>query len=161
MPDSTLRTWKPFLLYGLTVAAFCGYILTQNAAARGWPTVPGTVVSVEDKQDMKAAPLDGQVAVYQQVEYVYMVGGREYRSHRISYIASQDEEFSMSRENAYQTGQALSVHYNPRDPANAYVNPLDPGDDQWLMFVLLAHALLVMAGFVAIVRARVMPSNTL
>jgi hypothetical protein len=146
MSDSTFQTWKPFCLYGLVVAGFCAYILQQNIAARGWPTAPGTVLATENKPDPKAVSLDGTVATYQQVDYVYPVAGRDYRSRRISYIASQDQDSSLTKDSPYSPGQEIKVFYNPRRPTDAYVKPLDAHDDLWLIFVLAGHVVLVLAG---------------
>jgi hypothetical protein len=99
------------------------YKLVEVRRARSWPSTPGRVVA----SGTEALPVpsggprstDTELRNFARVEYVYTVGGREYRCDRVS-IGENTGNFEVPETSArYPVGKAVTVYYDPANPEQA------------------------------------------
>ncbi len=110
-----------FLCGGLYAGFLVAKQLPLAIEAKDWPTVAGTITesSLRRRQSRRTR---------HDLAYSYQVAGRQFTGHRITFM---DRLFYGSAEDhaqKYRDGDAISVFYNPRDPAIAV---LDTGVWWW------------------------------
>lgn len=133
----TVKTQRSWLLALFGLPFFCvgaGFLLfsigpTLYDAARmvSWPETPGTLLQAQLVTNLshsnKSSTTYGVKA-----EYRYNVDGRNYRSSRaaIGEISDNVGNFQQTLgnrlQNAYRTGQTVSVWYDPANPEDAVLN---------------------------------------
>ncbi|MDZ7639037.1 MAG: DUF3592 domain-containing protein [Bryobacterales bacterium] len=110
----------PLLLFGI-------WFLYSGMESSRWPTVTGEVVdtrirvwssvNARYRRDLRHR------RYYPQVEYRYVVDGKEYRSRRYS-LGEEHPDFAERAEaveagQAFRAGSAVQVSYDPGDPSSA------------------------------------------
>ncbi len=110
-------------LFALPLTGAAVFKAFEIRRARRWPSVPGRIVSsrrmVESGRDKpEGLHVDREIA---HVEFEYEVAGVLYASRRITTgerVAGDDIEPLLAR---YPAGAAVTVHYDPKEPANGIV----------------------------------------
>ncbi len=115
-------------------------VLRKIVAGRGWPTVPGkvmrtlTVTQVDDNLTEVAPARDRgrryRADVYSGaiVRYAYRVGGRDYQSTRRYAgrpVLSGSAALTAKVLAKYPPDADVTVHYNPANPAEAMLEPMN------------------------------------
>jgi hypothetical protein len=103
------------------IAATIVYKIQQARRAAAWPSTQGRIVRSESKAVKRQQMEDPtKVSTVPLVEYVFSVGGTEYRSRRIRIgkIADSSSEVDAVLER-YRIGRTLPVFYNPDNPKEA------------------------------------------
>ena len=124
--------------FGLVLLlAFFG-IRHMKTVADKWPVVQGEVElsTTESHRDTD----NGRTRTYYApvVEYSYTVNGNIYRSRRInvSDTTSGSQAFAQKVATRYPEGNAVEVHYDPANPANAALE--NPTGVSWLILAVAA-----------------------
>jgi len=149
--------WFGSLILGAGIIG-AGYFvahLAMNAyhmgqASEAWPTVQGSVIhsNVATRHNSKGTMYSADV------QFAYRFGGKEYKSNKIDaspgsgVSSSSDSSEAHETVNRYQTGQAVTVHYNPSKP---WVGVLEPGVSTmtWAMFGM-GGFLMFIGGWIAL-----------
>jgi hypothetical protein len=108
----------------------------QSAACAGWPTAAGKIVGARTETEIEDDSTESddhdvrpaRVLSAASVRYVYRVGDREYQSTRL--YAGRPVFYGNPRVAAaiiakYPPNAAVSVYYNPANPAEAMLEPLN------------------------------------
>lgn len=110
-------------------------------ASKRWPTSPGTVLSAalakspENKRRYRAA-----------VKYRYRVGGKDYESDRIFWGGNEGRQNHMASVVAsYPAHSEVPVYYDPQNPAEAVIDPVQNAGSRPL--VLYAMAMMTLGLF--------------
>jgi hypothetical protein len=102
-------------------------------ASKKWPTASGTVTAsaVEKSPDHKRRY---RAALH----YSYRVAGKEYRSTRVFWGGNEGREKQMlSVVETYPAGGKVRVYYDPRNPAEAVLDPIqNTGSRQVVLYAL-------------------------
>jgi hypothetical protein len=109
------------------VAALGGIVLlVKSARVRGWPVVPGRIT----ERGVGASTTTGASRPGRyfepRVRYTYSVEGTPYTGTRLSPVTAAYGEAQAKRV-ADKLPDAVTVRYNPRDPADAYLKPASLG----------------------------------
>ena len=89
-------------------------------ASKKWPTSPGTVVS----SALEQSP-DNKRRYRAAVRYRYRVGGKDYQSNRVFWGGNEGRQNHMaSVVTSYPAGAKMPVYYNPQNPAEAVIDPV-------------------------------------
>jgi uncharacterized protein DUF3592 len=123
------NTWIDAVLIGFGMIAIAiGLVLylvqfrqgLRADASKKWPTATGTVTasalekSPENKSRYRAA-----------VRYRYRVGAKDYQSNRVFWGGNEGREKHMASVVAtYRTGDKVPIYYDPHNPAEAVIDPL-------------------------------------
>jgi hypothetical protein len=118
----------PFIAGAAICSLASGLILVARHSIRraseseAWPKVEGVVLD-----SAVVAIRDGGRQLYRPVlRYRYEVGGERYEGSRIKWSAILEfRKFSRARAmlDAYRSGQKVAVHYNPKRPGIAVLQP--------------------------------------
>jgi hypothetical protein len=150
-----LNNWQPaaLLIYlvlfaGGALLIVAGFTAREALAARAWPTAEGWVSSasvVEYPSGEDGAPLYAA-----DVHYFFYIGEQIYRGTRIRLDdrSSPDRAAAEAVAARYSRGQQVIIHYNPRSPAQALLEPGFPAG-LWLPAGLGAFLTLAGAGLAA------------
>jgi hypothetical protein len=106
-------------LFDLLMVGLVIYLQVAANAVKDWPSVPGKVTSSRVSYDSSSSE-NGAVPF---VTYTYEVQGKTYKENRISPgILTVAGETSAEKVVAlYPKGKEVSVYYNPKNPAEAYL----------------------------------------
>jgi len=143
----TLNYWIDTFLAGFGVLVFItgivmymlhGYQRAKISPSRFWPSVVGTITAsaVEQRNPKKTIYAAA-------VRYRYGVGGKDYRCDRIFWGPNEGSEEQMTAiAAAYTVGKDVWVQHDPRDPANAVLEPdkhtgLTPGAYYYVLVMML------------------------
>jgi hypothetical protein len=107
-------------------------------ASKKWPTASGTVVSSalerlpDNKRRYRAA-----------VQYAYRAGGKDYQASRVFWGGNEGRERHMaSVVETYPAGGKVRVFYDPNDPAEAVLDPIqNTGSRQLVLYGLAMFTL--------------------
>ncbi len=123
----SLHYWIDAVLAGFSAVVFVlGMILylvqayqrTQFAPSKFWPSVVGTITASALQQTA------GKATYYAAVRYGYRVGKKDYESDRIFWGPREGGEKAMAElVAAYPVGRDVWVHHEPKNPANAVLEP--------------------------------------
>jgi uncharacterized protein DUF3592 len=155
-----VAAWPAALILGLIGLVNALRTWRQAAAASAWPIAPGVVVKSDVAKGKRGSSLghgNTRWTVYHaELSYRYEVGGRQFEGHRAQFGArgtARVKAESQTAADAYSTGQAVQVHYDPKNPAESV---LDAGlDSRWRRTVMLTAILLAVAvagGITALLR---------
>ncbi|WP_081887643.1 DUF3592 domain-containing protein [Verrucomicrobium sp. BvORR034] len=111
-----------FILVGGGIM-YAGVTNLRNASAsKNWPTVPGKVVisEVDRRRSDK-----GSTTYSANVVYDYLVEGTTYSAKRVSFGSGSSSNPAGARttQNKYKVGTEVNVHYSPKDPSLAVLEP--------------------------------------
>jgi hypothetical protein len=116
-----------FVLLGIVslfgMASWLG--LPNSLASRGWPTAEGTIVYSE-LVERPCGEHGAYVCFEAFVSYQYSVNGRQYISDSVTSIDRDgviDSRYEQEIISQYPTGREVMIHYNPRKPYEAVLEP--------------------------------------
>lgn len=141
--DMLSTVWTPanagrvmfFTGVGIFSAWLAEAIRRGLAAARKWPSVPGRIEKseVESFEGYSTSGKNGRrtpQTFYKSVLfYSYKVNGRAYTGHNVgtaSQVTANWEAPARRLVSRYKVGQAVSVHYDPKNPSEAILDPSVP-----------------------------------
>jgi hypothetical protein len=116
-------------LVGIALSVFGGYNTVKLARAARWAQTAGVVESSK-VVDVEESSGDGMASVQRaEVTYVFRANGRQFESDalRVSGIGGQKHYFEPALAGRYPTGSAVRVAYDPDDPSDALLLPLQGG----------------------------------
>ena len=116
---------------------------TPGLASRSWPPVPATVLAGTLKKSY------GRNAGWTpNITFSFSINGKRYFSNRFSFPTTS---YPRTRAEAilrhYPVGQTVTAYYNPKDPAQAC---LEPGYDWFFLFIIPFVSLILLSGGVLI-----------
>jgi Protein of unknown function (DUF3592) len=137
----TLRNPMKSTFATIACIIFGPFIVWQNfsdiftaVAAKSWPSTEGTITSSKILMSKGRTMFTTYAPV---LKYSYEVGGKSYSGHRIDYgdASRIDSKDAMAVGLHYHEGAAVKVHYNPKSPVVAV---LEPGTtrDNWVLLGL-------------------------
>ena len=101
-------------------------LFVASGKARGWPVVSGQIVErTVGPSTTTGASRPGRY-FEPRVTYDYTVDGKTYHGHRITMTTNAYDE-DKARRVANELPDTVEVHYNPRDPADAVLEPSSIG----------------------------------
>ncbi|MBP7582560.1 MAG: DUF3592 domain-containing protein [Spirochaetes bacterium] len=125
-------TWKQIFLLCIVIGIGLlglGYCFQKKAESiLRWPGVTGKVIATKVVQSTTERSLRGndgaaesKLSYYPVIEYEYAVGGKKYRSDRLSLSVDQrsSPRYLEPILKKYSPGTAVVVFYNPDSPADA------------------------------------------
>jgi hypothetical protein len=106
--------------------------LRANASKR-WPVSSGKVLA----SALEKSP-DGRWRYRAAVQYRYRVGAKEYQSDRVFWGGNEGRQRHMASVIAtYPQGCKVSVHYDPQNPAEAVLDPVqNPGSKPLVLYAM-------------------------
>ena len=138
---------------GIVLAAggffFLSVLLTGlwlGVSSGRWPTTEGQILESRVELDLKST---SSIPSYRpRVRYRYRVNGKEYTSEKLTYKGySTVQEVVQEMVRPYRIGSSVQVHYHPRHPARAV---LEPGTTRKYLIPILLAAGLMAAGITAL-----------
>ncbi len=153
------RLWRPpgRMAPPLALAGLAAFLVLlgmasrrQLAQVRAWLTTTGQVVSSRVDSFLSREPAGGEVVgawrwrvLYRpEVVYQYTVGGVSYQGDRIAFgarVYATTDLFARRPVADYPVGDAVTVHYNPVNAAEAVLEPRVHGEGVvWVLAALLA-----------------------
>jgi hypothetical protein len=135
-------------LIGLGLILIGAFDLHKASRAKTWPTAEGRILSSSLRERNDGEGTSYEVAIL----YEYFVNGRAHRSDvwRVRPGSSSFTKAATAAVERYPVGAAVTVYFNPEDPADAM---LEPGKISWsLIFGGLAFAGSGVMGFVHLLR---------
>lgn len=118
--------WKPtiILIFGVVVIII-GFLLSdipKMIVSQGWPTTGGTILSNRLRgTQFKEYNGDFYTIIVVYIRYEYSVDGISYESLSINSIDTPF--YPSSYANRYPVGKNIIVYYNPKNPAEAVLEP--------------------------------------
>jgi hypothetical protein len=101
------------------------WLFLKSRATRSWPSVPGEVITAMVERSVETDE-DGTTTSYTpRTVYRYSVDGQQYTCDDVA-VGSAPSYSSRTRAQnklAYETGQKVTVYYNPKKPAKAVLEP--------------------------------------
>ena len=132
------------LVIGLAAVVAGITLMSASRKARGWPVVTGRIVERSVGPSTTTGASRPGRYFEPRVTYDYTVEGKTYHGHRIAMTTDAYDE-DKARRVANELPESVEVHYNPRDPADAVLQPSSIGMSI-LILVFGAIGLLVGAG---------------
>ena len=118
--------WKPTitLIFGM-VLVIIGFLLSdipKMIKSQGWPTTGGTIISNKlSRVKIKEYNGDFYTITVVYIRYGYSVNGVSHESSSINSIDTPS--YPDSYANRYPVGKDVIVYYNPKNPAEAVLEP--------------------------------------
>ena len=119
-------------------------LLVKGARVRGWPVAPGRITERGVGPSTTTGASRPGRYFEPRVRYDYRVEGTSYTGTRISPVTAAYGE-QQARRVADKLPDAVSVRYNPRDPAEAYLRAPSRG---LALLALLVGLLCVLGGLI-------------
>jgi hypothetical protein len=129
-----MKVWEhPLAMVGIGVVllVFGAYTRVQSLRSRSWPVVAGVIT---ESRVLSSRNSSGQWSHSPRIRYRYAVDGKTYNGDTISYAKGLFDGASV-KVSRYPQGSVVGIHYNPKDPASAV---LDPGTGPTPALALLA-----------------------
>jgi hypothetical protein len=108
--------------------------------SQAWPTAPGTVLSVavQEHSSYDSDETTSSVNYEPVVQYQYAVGGQQLTNKRIAFGANSfDHSTAQKKANQYAAGMAVTVHYNPSNPADSVLETTAGGSTAFMVVGIL------------------------
>jgi hypothetical protein len=145
VPNSVAAPFVSACIGFALLAALVIFGIQRNVARmRHWPTVPGRIESADVKAfQTRAGDRSRWVTHFRpNVTYGYEVKGVRYTGHKTGTTARVSSNIARPMRPGHAEGAAVTVHYNPENPAEAIVDPRT--GPLWLLWLVPA-AMLVLA----------------
>lgn len=114
-------------------------MIARGRRSLAWPSVEGTI------EESRVASAEDDTLP--KIVFSYTVDEHRYRCDaKLAGDAALSPDLAESRVNKYPAGARVRVHYNPREPGQATLEP-GPARDDWLIFVIGLAAALLGLGF--------------
>jgi hypothetical protein len=136
------------LMWTWVAAAICTFLTasvaygifrlrTKMRGGKGWPVVPGQIISSQVEQP-QFHDSDDDVACTVNIRYRYRVGPMDYEGDRIDFGggALKNREQAQKLTAKYPVGARVPVHYDPRTPAMSVLEP-QAGSSSAALIVML------------------------
>ena len=144
-PDFITGGGALFLALGVICIAGSVYTLSHGADQDSWSQTRGTIT----RSRLESAPPGSQATTRKIFAYEYEVQGQTYRSDRYSFgSVAGDRTVGIRR---FRRGDAVIVHYDPRDPSVAVLEKRQPGV---FVYVVLLFGLLFLQASAGCLLAR-------
>jgi hypothetical protein len=110
------------ILIGVGAFYFLGGTLRQAYTSTSWPTVQGQIVRSEVAQHRDS---DGDQMYNPVIDYSYTVNNQSYGGSQVTIMDGSTSVRSLVQDTVkrYPSGTAVTVYYDPDDPANAVLEP--------------------------------------
>lgn len=136
-----------FLVVGIGILLW-GITTSQTALrSQQWPTVPGTVTAAQVKTSTSRSSTTRRTTTHYSghITYIYRVNGQDFTATQVSFAdySSSDRQHASEIVNRYPAGRAVTVSYNPQNPAQAV---LEPGFGTGLYIPLGIGTVFILAG---------------
>ena len=122
-----------FVATGVVLIVGGVYFRMLSLRSRSWPVVPGVIT---ESRITYSGTGTKRTSSGSHIAYQYAVNGKFYKGSVVSY-APDILESATGTVSRYSQGAEVQVHYDPRDPATAV---LDPGTGLTPLFALLGGA---------------------
>lgn len=119
------------VLFGVAAVGMGGVAVYRGLVAQSWPTAAGVVAAADvmreftpdAESDGTSAP--GSTTYTPRIQYRYTVDDREYIGERVEFIdaATSNPERAAVLAMRYPAGKRVEVHYDPRAPQRAVLQP--------------------------------------
>lgn len=111
--------------------------VVRGRAAAGFPSTPGTIASADIESHMSSGK-DAQRMYSANVQYTYQVNGTTYTGDRIRHggMSSSDSSQANADVARYTPGSAVTVRYNPVNPADAVLESGVGGETRFMAIFL-------------------------
>lgn len=167
------RTGVMLRIFGVVgvLAGFVGspVLISTTLDARAsatWPTTPGRIDKVEVEHYTSSSRSSGTSRRRWEVmiRYRYTVAGRERTSGRVKWVAKETygkKADAMAAAARYRDHRAVTVYYDPTDPASTVLRPGPSTDSEiapYIMLVLGAVGLFLLLGRLRTLRLRIIAS---
>ena len=132
-----------FVLVIGVAAIVAGFtVRSASSAARGWPVATGKITErTTGPSTTSGASRPGRY-FEPRVTYTYTVDGKPYQGHRIG-LTTDGYDQDKAQRVADDLPASVDVHYNPRDPSDAL---LQPGSTSSGILLLILGALGLLVG---------------
>jgi hypothetical protein len=126
----------PFVALGLVIALHVVRVRLRGRACADWPTASGKIVdahrdiAIEIDHDDKTRPFGRrETKLYGAVvKYAYRVGGHDYEGKILDAgppVRRSDPKYADDILAKYRPGSSVPVYYNPDNPTEALLEPLN------------------------------------
>ena len=137
MPPSSKRSTQVFLylfiLLGVVALALGAWNLFRSLRCSGWPTTEGMITSGEIYS--RTGGDDGET-YGASLTYDYHVAGKVYTGTRLAFgVMESSVAHAQATLDRYPVGKKVTVHYAPKDPGEAVLEPGAHGGT-WICFVV-------------------------
>jgi hypothetical protein len=149
-----------FVAFGLLALVGAGvfYLIRRRSAAKqaasvSWPTCDGTITEsyVQTFRDK-----DRDQNYMARIKFAYRVDGRDYASERVAWGGRPYGRVPIEAQalvDRYPVGSRVAVHYDPRKPREAVLEPKDTGGLtlltwMWIAFTVIGIAFIAFGLFV-------------
>ena len=132
-----------------------GLLNVRAAHASGsWPQTVGVVMSavpeVSDHPELYVLSRSGTTIYGTRLNYIYRVAGREHTGNRVRFgeISTNTPDRALRILQEYPPGKRVKVHYNPKSPAKAV---LEPGTEAQTYILPVIGGLLTLLGLATVI----------
>lgn len=135
-----------FLLFGVAALWAAFRVSGDIKRARGWPTTQGKIL--ERRVGDAMATRTPNYIPY--VKYTYVVDGKTFTNDQVYLIKRTGHRLDKTQALVDGLPDPVAVHYNPKDPAEAYLL-VNPTTTSWLLVGFGALAILMGLGQLLII----------
>ena len=146
-----------FLAGGFASSIFGALSIYRAYESRGWPGVPGVVVSskvvrISGSRSRRSGPRRTSRAAA--VEYRYVVGDQEHVGRRISFAGTPAGDGARDVVRRYPRGADVTVYYDPDDPSSSVLEVGMVSVAPWILIGIgLPFAFIGLAAVIWVVRS--------
>jgi hypothetical protein len=145
----SLRDALILLAFGLVGTWLFGRPLVRAMSGRRWPTTSGKVTAAQVETSNASTNWSMRLP-HLRVAYAYTVDGAEYACDRATFFTGtfvyRNEMAAKAALHRYAKGAAVTVRYDPRDPAYAVLDPAIEWGRWALVGFCVAFTALVLVG---------------
>lgn len=136
---------------GLILLAVSFYTYSLYAAAKNWPSVSGTITSVELGHFEERQQYYSINRYYPKVGYSYVINGQTYSGNRASFEAKNlgvyEENVPTQAWGNWKPGDSVTVYYSPNSPEKSVLFPSpQPRRLSHIRALTVSGILLILAG---------------
>ena len=108
------------VVFGVLALSFGIRLASESSAKKKWPVVTGRLVERDIQRNERAV---GRAGAYYEpkIKYTYAVDGREYVGGQMYSRAGQSYGHDTIKKAVDELPGEVPVHYDPRDPASAFL----------------------------------------
>lgn len=117
--DRTLTAGLLFVAFGLGFSLIFALPFLRSFKTRRWPSVPGRIYSARIRENYNVTERERHYKP--DIRYEYRVAGKAFRGKRLGIYAQSNAGyvFATTAMERYAEGTAVTVYYNPANPADA------------------------------------------